>query len=95
MKRRLYPQEIVILALTFGVLLTFWLATGRWLLLIFGLGSAGLGAVCVVRPEWLVYGDKTPERLERERMGCRVRGFMLLSMGVVLLLFCVLSRHGR
>jgi hypothetical protein len=97
MHRRLYPQEIVILVLTLVVLLTFGL-TGLWFPFVFGLLSAGVGVICIARPQWLVYGNKTPERLAEDRIGRRVRGFMLLTGGILLLLVSLLShwsRHGR
>ena len=86
MSRRLYPQEIVILALTAGMLLTYWLATARGVLLVLGLLSVGLGAVCIGRPEWLVYGPKASEQLARYRLSWRISGFILLPLGVLFLL---------
>jgi hypothetical protein len=97
MNRRLFPQQIVILVLTFGVLLTF-LVPGRWFLFAFGLLSAGVGVICIARPQWLVYRSKTPERLAQDRISCRVNGLMLLPIGVLLLLASLVSywsRHGR
>src|SRR3954470_4938780 len=84
--RRLYPQEIVILVLIFGVLLTFGLTPAHWFLFVFGLLGVGLGPLCIARPEWLVYGPKTPERLALDRISCQVSGFVLLPLGVFLVL---------
>jgi hypothetical protein len=94
MNRQLYPREMVILALTFGVLWTFSLP-GLWFLFAFGLLVAGVGVVCVARPQWLVYRSKTPERLAQDRISCRAKGLMLLPVGVLLLLVFFLSRLHR